>query len=84
MHNNGGGYINHIFYFNSMCSAQNKTYNSPTGKLAEDINKTFGSFDEFKRAFTLAGSSLFGTGYVWLVEARDGTLSITTTINQVL
>ena len=83
LRNNAGGYVNHIFYWNSMCSVQDRTHNPPAGKIAEDIKKTFGSFDEFKRAFTLAGSSLFGSGYVWLVEARDSTLSITTTHNQV-
>ena len=83
LRNNAGGYVNHIFYWNSMCSAEGITSHLPIGKLADDIAKTFGSFDEFKREFDAAGHELFGSGYVWLVENKEAALSITTTQNQV-
>lgn len=84
LRNNGGGYVNHIFYWNSMCSAEHLENTEPTGSLAEDIRSTFGSFEEFKRRFTVEASALFGSGYVWLVENNSRVLSITTTHNQVL
>ena len=67
-----------------MCSTEGVASHQPSGKLAEDIASTFGSFDEFKREFNTAGSQLFGSGYVWLVENEHGVLSITTTQNQVM
>lgn len=78
--NNGGGYINHIFYWEGMCPAPRDTL--PTGKLAEDIAYTFGSFAEFKTRFSEAGAVLFGSGYVWLCQNRTGHLHITSTSNQ--
>lgn len=83
LRNNAGGYVNHIFYWNSMCSNEDVANHEPTGKIRDDIVKTFGSFDQFKKEFTLAGSALFGSGYVWLVEDKRGQLTITTTHNQV-
>ena len=84
LRNNGGGFVNHIFYWNSMCSAEGIVSHQPIGKLSDDIAKAFGNFDEFKREFNRAGTSLFGSGYVWLVENKEGSLSIITTKNQVL
>lgn len=66
-----------------MCSAEGIVSHQPIGKLSDDIAKAFGNFDEFKREFDAAGGALFGSGYVWLVESGDGSLSITTTQNQV-
>ena len=67
-----------------MCNAEHLVDSEPTGKLARDIAGTFGSFGEFRRRFTELGSTLFGSGYVWLVENGNGELSITSTHNQVL
>ena len=39
----------------------------PTGKLAEAIDKTFGSYDEFVTQFKAAGATQFGSGWAWLV-----------------
>lgn len=83
LRNNGGGFANHIFYWNSMCSAEGIVSHRPMGKLADDIAKAFGTFEEFKREFDGAGGTLFGSGYVWLVESREGSLSVITTQNQV-
>jgi Fe-Mn family superoxide dismutase len=54
---------------------------NPTGKLADDINATFGSFDAFKEKFNAAGISRFGSGWAWLIS-KDGKLEISSTPNQ--
>ena len=50
--------------------------------MANDIKVTFGSFDNFKSAFNEAGTKRFGSGWVWLVKARDGKMSVVSTPNQ--
>jgi Fe-Mn family superoxide dismutase len=54
----------------------------PTGALAEEINKTFGSFDEFKNQFKTAALGRFGSGWAWLVVNETGSLEIMSTPNQ--
>jgi Fe-Mn family superoxide dismutase len=54
----------------------------PAGKLIEAITKEFGSFDNFKKQFAEAGMKRFGSGWAWLVMAKDGSLFITSTANQ--
>lgn len=76
--NNGGGAYNHNFFWESMTPNSNKM---PAGKLADAINTSFGSFDKFKEGFTQAASTIFGSGWAWLILA-DGKLKITTTPNQ--
>jgi len=77
--NNGGGLYNHTLYWENM-----KTRGSviPFGKLAENIVRTFGSIDEFKRQFSEAGKSRFGSGWVWLNMDDSGNLFISSTPNQ--
>ncbi|HYG51248.1 MAG TPA: superoxide dismutase [Flavobacteriales bacterium] len=76
--NNGGGYWNHNFFWNIMGP---NAGGNPTGALAEDINKTFGSFDEFKTKFAAAATSRFGSGWAWLCVTSKG-LEICSTANQ--
>jgi superoxide dismutase, Fe-Mn family len=71
--NNAAQIWNHTFYFESFTPGGNKL---ETGKLAEAINKTFGSFDGFKEHFTKAAVTLFGAGWAWLVKDHDGNLQI--------
>jgi len=77
--NNGGGYFNHTFYWEGM-----KAHGGglPTGKLSEAITKTFGSFDEFKKQFSDAGKTRFGSGWAWLCLDDKGNLFICSTPNQ--
>jgi Fe-Mn family superoxide dismutase len=77
--NNSGGYFNHTFYWESM-----KTHGGglPTVKLAEAIGKTFTSFDEFKKQFSEAGKTRFGSGWAWLCLDDKGNLFICSTPNQ--
>jgi Fe-Mn family superoxide dismutase len=76
--NNGGGHANHSMFWRTMGP---KAGGAPTGKLAEDINATFGSFDAFKEKFEAAGLGRFGSGWAWLV-VKGGKLEITSTPNQ--
>ncbi len=59
---------NHTFYWQSMKKSGG---GNPTGALLEKINKQFGSFDEFKKQFIEAGTKVFGSGWVWLVQDGD-------------
>jgi Fe-Mn family superoxide dismutase len=76
--NNGGGHVNHSFFWVLMTPGGS---NKPVGKLAEAINQTFGSFDEFKEKFAAAAAGRFGSGWAWLVS-NGGKLEIGSTPNQ--
>jgi Fe-Mn family superoxide dismutase len=76
--NNAAQVWNHTFYWNCMTP---KSSGAPAGKLAEAINSKFGSFDEFKKQFTQSASTLFGSGWTWLVKNADGSLDIMNTGN---
>lgn len=76
--NNGGGHVNHTFFWT--CIGPNGG-GEPSGKLADAIEESFGSFDEFKKKFAEAGVGRFGSGWVWLVHDA-GKLSIMSTPNQ--
>ncbi len=76
--NNGGGHWNHSFFWRILGP---NAGGAPTGKLADDINAAFGSFDEFKAKFEAAGIGRFGSGWAWLVS-NGGKLEIVSTANQ--
>ena len=76
--NNAGQVLNHNLYFTQFSP---KGGGKPTGKLAEAINKTWGSFEDFQKEFNAAGVGLFGSGWVWLAKDKDGKLSITKEAN---
>jgi Fe-Mn family superoxide dismutase len=76
--NNGGGYYNHILYWNCMTPNGGGT---PSGALAQAINDTFGSFAKFQDQFAQAAINTFGSGFAWLV-VKDGQLHISSTTNQ--
>jgi len=76
--NNGGGHYNHTMFWKIMGP---NAGGSPSGKLAEAIQSTFGSFDSFKEKFTAAAMGRFGSGWAWLIP--DGSsLAIVSTPNQ--
>jgi superoxide dismutase, Fe-Mn family len=77
--NNGGGYFNHVFYWEGMKAHGG---GEPTGKLSEAIIRKFGSFDEFKRLFSEAGKARFGSGWAWLCLDNNNDLFICSTPNQ--
>ena len=75
MLNNAGQILNHNMYFEQFMAP--KADNVPTGKLADAIVRDFGSFEAFKEAFQKTGTTLFGSGWVWLSADKDGKLVIT-------
>ena len=78
MFNNAAQVWNHTFYWNSMSP---KGGGAPSGKLADAINKAFGSFDKFKDEFSKSAAGNFGSGWTWLVQRPDGALALASTPN---
>ncbi|OEF03430.1 superoxide dismutase [Vibrio crassostreae 9ZC13] len=76
--NNGGGYYNHILYWNCMSRDGG---GEPTGELGEAIKSTFGDFETFQDQFAQAAINTFGSGFAWLV-VEQGQLKIISTSNQ--
>jgi Fe-Mn family superoxide dismutase len=76
--NNGGGHWNHSFFWDSLAP---KAGGIPSGRIADDINTYFGSFDAFKEKFNAAAVARFGSGWAWLI-VKDGKLEISSTPNQ--
>lgn len=76
--NNAAQIWNHTFYWNSLSPNGG---GEPTGDLANAINRTFGSFDAFKEAFTKCAVTTFGSGWAWLVKNKDGSLALVSTSN---
>ena len=76
--NNAAQVWNHTFYWN--CLGPNGG-GEPKGQIAEEINKTFGSFASFKEKFSEAAATQFGSGWAWLVKNSDGSLAIEKTSN---
>ncbi len=79
MRNNAGGHYNHELFWQLMKPAP---ATSPTGVLADAINKSFGSLDNFKTAFSDAAKTRFGSGWAWLIVNEKGQLAICSTPNQ--
>lgn len=77
--NNAGQILNHNMYFSQFRSPQEN--NVPTGRIAELIDRQFGSFEAFKAEFEKKGATLFGSGWVWLSVDLEGQLYITQEIN---
>jgi len=76
--NNGGGHVNHTMFWQIMGPGGG---GAPTGKLADAISSAFTSFDAFKDMMQKAGTTRFGSGWAWLVEA-NGKLAVESTANQ--
>jgi Fe-Mn family superoxide dismutase len=77
--NFGGGHYNHCLYWLNL----GKTgVDKPRGKLLQDIEREFGSFDKFKVQFSQASSGQFGSGWGWLSLNNQGRLVISSTLNQ--
>ncbi len=76
--NNAAQIWNHSFYWH--CLSPNGG-GEPTGALANAINAQFGSFAEFKDAFSKTAITTFGAGWGWLVKNSDGSLTLSSTSN---
>ena len=77
--NNGGGHLNHSWFWQWMAPAAGSLTG---GELAKDIMATFGTVDAFKERFEASGLARFGSGWAWLILNRSGKLEITSTANQ--
>lgn len=75
--NNGGGYVNHNLYWQIM--GPKKEIDE---KLMEDVKKSFGSVDEFKKIFSETAVNHFGSGWAWLVRDENNQLQIYSLPNQ--
>lgn len=76
--NNAAQIWNHSFYW--QCLSPNGG-GEPTGSLAEAINRTFGSFAQFKKQFSQTAITTFGSGWAWLIQNSDNSLEIISTKN---
>ena len=77
--NNGGGHYNHSLFWTVIGPNGG---GQPSGELATAINEAFGSFEEFKKKFSEAGTTRFGSGWAWLSVSSDGKLQVSSTPNQ--
>ncbi len=77
--NNAGGHANHSFFWKILGP---NAGGAPTGKLAAEIDSTFGGFEQFKEKFQAAGAGRFGSGWAWLIVNKAGKLEIVSTPNQ--
>ncbi len=76
--NNGGGFYNHCLFW-SVMSPSPKVLSA---NLTDAIDNSFGSFDEFKTAFSAAAATQFGSGWAWLCVLNGGQLEVCSTPNQ--
>lgn len=79
MRNNAGGHFNHEMFWQIMKPAP---ATAPSGELAEAINKSFGSLENFKTAFGDAAKTRFGSGWAWLIVKADNSVAVCSTPNQ--
>ncbi len=77
--NNGGGHANHTLFWTIMGPGGG---GEPSGPLADAIGAELGGFDAFKKAFSTAGATRFGSGWAWLSVDPSGKLAIESTPNQ--
>ena len=75
MQNNAGQVLNHLLYFEQFTPSPPGN-NRPGGSLKNFIRFDFGNFDTFKKKMEEAAASLFGSGWVWLVQEENGKLNI--------
>jgi superoxide dismutase, Fe-Mn family len=77
--NNGGGHWNHSMFWSIMSPNGG---GEPKGEIALAINGAFGSFENFKKEFSNAGATRFGSGWAWLSVDANKNLFVSSTANQ--
>ncbi|MBI4053976.1 MAG: superoxide dismutase [Candidatus Doudnabacteria bacterium] len=83
--NHGGGHLNHSLFWQIMGPAspsQGGPKKATDEKLIEEITKTCGSLEEFKKKFSETAAARFGSGWAWLARKANGQLEIYSTQNQ--
>ncbi|MDK7674893.1 superoxide dismutase [Weeksella virosa] len=71
--NNAAQHWNHSFFWHCLSPNGGK---APQGRIAELINRDFGSFEEFQNKFSETAIKLFGAGWAWLAQNDQGLLEI--------
>ena len=79
LRNNGGGYYNHCLFWEVIGPNGG---GAPSGALAEAINASYGSFEDFKTAFSNAAATQFGSGWAWLCVLQGGKVEVCSSANQ--
>ena len=77
--NNGGGHLNHSFFWKLMSPAPKK---EPEGELKSALESAFGSMEDFKKKFEDEAMGRFGSGWAWLAIHTEGKLVLYSTPNQ--
>ena len=78
LRNNAGGFYNHKLFWEIMTPSSS---NEMSLELKDTIEKSFGTFNEFKSQFSSAAASRFGSGWAWLC-VKDGALEVCSSANQ--
>ena len=78
LRNNGGGHANHSMFWEIMGGRGG----TPSGELAEAIQRDLGGLDKLKSDFNGAGARVFGSGWVFVTVDRAGKLTIASRPNQ--
>ncbi|CAN0092040.1 unnamed protein product, partial [Laminaria digitata] len=71
--NNAAQVWNHTFYWKSLSPTGG---GEPTGAIKEAIEKEYGTFDDFKKAFGDTAAGHFGSGWAWLVKTDEGGVKV--------
>ena len=84
--NNAGQILNHNLYFTQFktpdqVGSDGASLPAPTGNLLAQIEKQWGTLAAFQADFVAKGTTLFGSGWVWLSATPDGTLVISQETN---
>ena len=77
--NNGGGFYNHSLFWNVMNPEGKEAL---SGELKDAILAAYGSFEDFKTAFSKAAATQFGSGWAWLCVHKGGKVEVCSTPNQ--
>ena len=79
LRNNGGGYYNHCLFWEVMSPNGGGT---ASGALAQAIDAAYGSFEDFKTAFSNTAATQFGSGWAWLCVQQGGKVEVCSSANQ--
>jgi Fe-Mn family superoxide dismutase len=76
--NNGGGFYNHVFFWNNLSPKSA----GPSRELSSALTKSFSSFEKFTETFSNSALTRFGSGWAWLYLTSDKNLAVGSTPNQ--
>lgn len=79
--NNGGGFYNHNLFWEIM-SPNGGGEPSTQSNIHKAISRDFGSYEQFKKDFSAAAMTRFGSGWAWLCVDHGDKLFITSSPNQ--